>query len=79
MTSRVGPALALAGVHKGVDLPDGQRLEILRGVDLEIPAASSTAIVGRSGSGKSTLLSLMGLLAAPTRAPSRSTAWPPPG
>ena len=65
MTSRVGPALALAGVHKGVDLPDGQRLEILRGVDLEIPAASSTAIVGRSGSGKSTLLSLMGLLAAP--------------
>jgi putative ABC transport system ATP-binding protein len=65
VTSRVGPALALAGVHKGVDLPDGQRLEILRGVDLEIPAASSTAIVGRSGSGKSTLLSLMGLLAAP--------------
>jgi subfamily B ATP-binding cassette protein MsbA len=32
---------------------------VLRGVDLEIPARSQTAIVGRSGAGKSTLVDLI--------------------
>ncbi|HWV18528.1 MAG TPA: ABC transporter ATP-binding protein/permease [Rhodocyclaceae bacterium] len=37
---------------------DGQR-EILHGVDFEIPAGSSLAVVGHSGSGKSTLARLL--------------------
>ena len=40
-------------------------LEVLRGVDFELPRGGFTAVVGQSGSGKSTLLHLMGLLDAP--------------
>lgn len=39
--------------------------EIVRGLDLDLPAGSSTALVGRSGSGKSTLLYLLGLMLSP--------------
>jgi polar amino acid transport system ATP-binding protein len=41
-------------------------LEVLRGIDLEVPAGQTTAVIGPSGSGKSTLLRCINYLEAPT-------------
>ncbi|WP_160286988.1 aliphatic sulfonates ABC transporter ATP-binding protein [Pseudomonas knackmussii] len=56
-----GIPLALEGVVKRF----GER-EVLKGIDLRIPAGQFVAIVGRSGCGKSTLLRLLAGLDAPS-------------
>src|ERR1035438_3584105 len=44
----------------------GRKLDVLRGVDLEIHDGEVIAIVGPAGAGKSTLLHCIGTLDAPT-------------
>jgi len=43
-----------------------ERIEVLKGVNLEIPSGDFLALMGPSGSGKTTLLNLIGGLDAPT-------------
>jgi putative ABC transport system ATP-binding protein len=50
--------LAAHNLTKSLD-SGSHRVEILRGIDLEIPAGQFVAIMGASGSGKSTLLGLL--------------------
>ena len=44
----------------------GTALDVLAGVDVELPAGTSTALVGVNGAGKSTLVSLLARLRDPT-------------
>jgi len=53
------------GLTKTIDT-GAHRVEILRGIDLEVPAGQFVAIMGPSGSGKSTLLGLLAGLDSPT-------------
>jgi lipoprotein-releasing system ATP-binding protein len=57
--------LACNGVHKHF-VEAGQRLEVLRGVELQVRAGETLAIIGASGSGKTTLLQILGGLDLPT-------------
>jgi lipoprotein-releasing system ATP-binding protein len=56
--------LALRGIQRTFAQGD-RRLEVLRGVSLDLRAGEIVALVGQSGSGKSTLLHIAGLLERP--------------
>jgi len=58
------PAVRCRGVCRAYHL-DGSDVPALRGVDLDLPAGSFTALVGPSGSGKSTLLRLLACVDRP--------------
>ncbi len=57
--------LETRGLTKSIDT-GSHRVEILRGIDLAIPAGQFVAIMGASGSGKSTLLGLLAGLDSPS-------------
>lgn len=61
-----GPLLRARGLVKSYSMGEGNRLEVLRGLDLEVQRGEAVAILGSSGAGKSTLLHILGTLDRPT-------------
>src|SRR5277367_5909788 len=57
--------IEVRGVRKWIQ-NGARRVDILKGISLEIPAGQFVAIVGASGSGKSTLLGLLAGLDSPS-------------
>jgi lipoprotein-releasing system ATP-binding protein len=60
------PFVRIEGLAKTYLMAD-RRLEVLRGLDLEIGGGELVALTGPSGAGKSTFLHILGTLDVPTR------------
>src|SRR6187401_3012451 len=60
-----GSLVEVRDLHK-VFQRGGQRIDVLQGVNLDIPEGDFLALMGPSGSGKTTLLNLLGGLDTPT-------------
>lgn len=61
-----GPILVARSVERSFDV-GGQKLHVLKGIDMELSPRRLIMLRGRSGSGKTTLLNLIGGLDTPTR------------
>jgi len=57
----IEPVVKLTGLTKSFE-QGGERIDVLRGIDLVIQPGEIVALVGPSGSGKSTMLQAIGLL-----------------
>lgn len=61
------PILSAKQIHKTYIMGDNLKLDVLKGIDLDIYAGEILVIMGPSGVGKSTLLHILGGLDRPTK------------
>lgn len=57
--------IKLIGIKKGYQITKSNKLQVLKGIDLNVYKSEIAAIVGKSGAGKSTLLHILGTLDNP--------------
>lgn len=57
--------IKLIGIKKGYQITKSNKLQVLKGIDLNVHKSEIAAIVGKSGAGKSTLLHILGTLDNP--------------
>lgn len=60
-STAINPVVRLTGVTRSFE-QGGEKIEVLKGVDLSIEPGEIVALLGPSGSGKSTMLQAIGLL-----------------
>jgi len=60
------PMLHIEDIHKDFE-NNGQIIQVLKGIDLQVLHGESLAVTGPSGAGKSTLLNILGTLEPPSR------------
>ncbi|MBF0446961.1 MAG: ABC transporter ATP-binding protein [Magnetococcales bacterium] len=60
------PLLRATALKKSFSVGRDDRLEVLKGIDLELNRGEMVALLGDSGSGKSTLIQILGTLDYPT-------------
>lgn len=65
MSEGHAPFISIRGLRKTF-LKDGNRIEVLKGLDLDIERGASLAVLGVSGAGKSTLVHILGTLDRPS-------------
>ncbi|MBP5435900.1 ABC transporter ATP-binding protein [bacterium] len=56
--------LSMRNITKSYEV-EGHRIDVLKGIDLDLPANERVSLTGKSGSGKSTLLNIMATLETP--------------
>ncbi|MDP2305339.1 MAG: ABC transporter ATP-binding protein [Pseudomonadota bacterium] len=61
----MGVAIEIRGLSRHFQ-KGGQRIDVLRGADLDLAPGDSVALLGQSGSGKSTFLHILGALEPPS-------------
>jgi lipoprotein-releasing system ATP-binding protein len=61
----MGAAIEINNLTKTF-IKDGQKIEVLKGLDLQISSGESIAFIGVSGAGKSTLIHVLGTLDRPS-------------
>lgn len=66
MNNKDQPLVTIRAVHKEFSR-GGERIDVLKGLNLDIPRGDFVALMGPSGSGKTTLLNLLGGLDRPSR------------
>lgn len=65
-TAQISPLIEVRDLYKSFDAA-GARIDILKGVDMNLASGQTLAVVGASGIGKSTLLHILGALDRPDR------------
>lgn len=63
-TAQISPLIEVRDLYKSFDAA-GARIDILKGVDMNLASGQTLAVVGASGIGKSTLLHILGALDRP--------------